>query len=80
MALEIKKEGRETPQNLIRRFSRRMKQSGILARARKARFKKKDKSKQMKKRSALRREELRKEYERIEKLGEKKDVKKRYSR
>jgi hypothetical protein len=80
MALEIKKEGRETSQNLIRRFSRRMKQSGILLRARKARFKEREKSKQMKKRSALRREELKKEYEKLEKLGEKKDVKKRYSR
>ena len=80
MALEIKKEGRETPQNLVRRFSRRMKQSGILLRARKARFKEREKSKQMKKRSALRREELKKEYEKLEKLGEKKDVKKRYSR
>ena len=80
MALEIKKEGRETSQNLVRRFSRRMKQSGILLRARKARFKEREKSKQMKKRSALRREELKKEYEKLEKLGEKKDVKKRYSR
>ena len=70
MSLEIKKEGRETSQNLVRRFSRRMKQSGILLRARKARFKEKPKSKQMKKRSALRREELRKEYEQLEKLGE----------
>ncbi|MDP2910193.1 MAG: hypothetical protein Q8N58_00160 [bacterium] len=69
MSLEIKKEGRETSQNLVRRFSRRMKQSGILLRARKSRFKEKPKSKQMKKRSALRREELRKEYEQLEKLG-----------
>ena len=69
MSLEIKKEGRETSQNLVRRFSRRMKQSGILLRARKARFKERPKSKQMKKRSALRREELRKEYEQLEKLG-----------
>ena len=69
MSLEIKKEGRETSQNLVRRFSRRMKQSGILLRARKARFKERPKSKQMKKRSALRREELKKEYEKLEKLG-----------
>ena len=69
MSLEIKKEGRETSQNLVRRFSRRMKQSGILLRARKARFKEKPKSRQMKKRSALRREELKKEYEMLEKLG-----------
>lgn len=72
MVLEIKKEGRETSQNLVRRFSRRMKQSGILLRARKSRFKKKPKSKQMKKRSALRREELKKEYEKMEKLGKSK--------
>jgi len=69
MSLEIKKEGRETSQNLVRRFSRRMKQSGILLRARKARFKERPKSRQMKKRSALRREELKKEYEMLEKLG-----------
>ena len=69
MALEIKKEGRETSQSLVRRFSRRMKQSGILLRARKMRFKGKAKSRQMKKRSALRREELKKEYEKMEKMG-----------
>jgi len=69
MSLEIKREGRETSQNLVRRFSRRMKQSGILLRARKARFKERGKSKQMKKRSALRREELKKQYEKMEKLG-----------
>jgi len=69
MALEIKKEGRETSQNLVRRFSRRMKQSGILLRARKSRFRERPKSNQMKKKSALRREELKKEYEKLEKLG-----------
>lgn len=69
MALEIKKEGRETSQSLARRFSRRMKQSGILLRARKMRFRGKTKSRQMKKRSALRREELKKEYEKMEKMG-----------
>jgi len=69
MSLEIKKEGRETSQNLVRRFSRRMKQSGILLRARRSRFWEKEKSPQMKKRSALRREELKTEYEKLEKLG-----------
>jgi len=72
MPLEIKKQERETSQNLVRRFSRRIKNSGILRRARKARFKIRPKSPQMKKRSALRREELRKEHERLEKLGKKK--------
>lgn len=69
MALEIKRNERETSQNLVRRFSRRMKQSGILLRARKARFKKRAKSRQMRKKSALRREQLKKEYEQMEKMG-----------
>ncbi|MBU2545148.1 hypothetical protein KKC65_01680 [Patescibacteria group bacterium] len=69
MSLEIKKEGRETSQSLVRRFSRRVKQSGLLFRARRSRFWEKDKSPQMGKRSALRREELKKEYEKLEKLG-----------
>ena len=69
MPLEIKREERETSQNLVRRFSKRMKQSGILLRARKIRFKRREKSHQMKKKSAIRREQLKKEYERLEKLG-----------
>jgi len=69
MPLEIKKDERETSQSLVRRFSRRMKQSGILISARKNRFFEKEKSPQMKKRSALRKEELRKEYEKMEKMG-----------
>ena len=52
MALEIKKQDRETSQNLIRRFSRRVTQSGILLQARKLRYRKKSKSRQMKKRAA----------------------------
>ena len=78
MPLEVKKQDRETSQNLVRRFSRRMKQSGILLSARKSRFFEKKKSKQMKKRSALRKEELRKEYEKMEKLGKQTNVKTRY--
>lgn len=70
MPLEVKKQNRETSQNLIRRFTRGIQQSGILLRARSARFKKKEKSEQMKKRAALRREELKKEYERLKKIGE----------
>lgn len=69
MALKIKKRERETSQNLVRRFSRRIKRSGVLLQARKIRFKKRPKSQQMKKRSALRREELKRKYERLEKLG-----------
>ncbi len=70
MALEIKREGKETPQSLIRRFLRRVKQSGILLEARKNLFLAEKKSENMKKRAALRREELRKKFEKLEKLGQ----------
>ena len=69
MPLEVKKQGKELSQSLVRRFSRRMKQSGILLGARQAQFKQKPKSQQMKRRSALKREELRKEYAILEKMG-----------
>ncbi|MCJ7786609.1 30S ribosomal protein S21 [Patescibacteria group bacterium] len=53
MILEVKKQERESSQSLIRRFYRRIQKSGILHRARKNRFRKREKSKQMKKRAAL---------------------------
>ena len=69
MALEIKRQARETSQTLVRRFGQRLQRSGILIRARKARFKARNKSDEAKKREALRRVELRKEYQKLEKLG-----------
>ena len=69
MGIEIKKQERETSQALIYRFSRSVKKSGILLRARKTRFRQRQKSRQMKRRSSLRREELKKEYEKLRKLG-----------
>ena len=69
MVLEVKKQERETSQSLVRRFGRRVQQSGILVRARKTRFRVKQKSRQAQKRAALRREELKKEYQKLRKLG-----------
>lgn len=69
MGIEARKQNRETSQSLIRRFSRKIKQSGILLRARRARFRRPVKSHQMKKKAALRREEIKKEYEKLRKLG-----------
>lgn len=69
MSLEVKKQERETSQGLIRRFTKKVQQSGILLRARKNRFRRRSKSRQMKKRTALRREKLKKEYKKLMKLG-----------
>ena len=69
MALEVKKQKRESNQGLIYRFARGMRRSGILLRKRRARFRARPKSDQVQKRAALRRVELKKEYEKSRKLG-----------
>ena len=69
MGVEVKKQERENSQGLIRRFTKRIQRSGILLRARKNRFYKRQKSKDMKRRAALRRGKLKAEYEKLEKLG-----------
>ena len=66
---EIKRQERETNQALIRRFTRRLKNSGILINAKKSQFRKRPKSLQMRKRAVLRKLEIRKEYEKKIKLG-----------
>lgn len=69
MALEIKKKEKESSQNLVRRFTKSIKGSGILIRTRKAAFRERKKSKEMKKKAALRREEIKREIVRLKKLG-----------
>lgn len=69
MAIEVKKQTRETSQALIRRFQKSVQESGILVRARKIRFRERKKSENLKREAALRREEMKKEYERLRKLG-----------
>jgi ribosomal protein S21 len=73
MALEIRKKERETSQNLVRRFTRSVQQSGILVRARKTRFRVRKKSDDMQKKAALRRIKMKKEYEVLKKLGKERE-------
>ncbi|MFH1671673.1 MAG: 30S ribosomal protein S21 [Candidatus Portnoybacteria bacterium] len=69
MTIEVKKKQGETTRSLLRRFTRRIQQSGVLIRARKARFLEKEKSKREKRISALRRERIGKEKEKLRKMG-----------
>lgn len=69
MPLKVQKQGRESSQSLIRRFSQKVRRSGILFEVRKKQFKRRPKSKQLKRRSALRREQKKVEYIRLKKLG-----------
>lgn len=69
MPVEVKKRERESVQGLLRRFSKRIVQSGVLVRARRNRFYIPPLSKRQKKLNALRREKNKKEKERLYKLG-----------
>lgn len=69
MPLEVKKQERENTQSLIRRFTKAIKQSGILKEARKRRFYQKPLNETAKKSAALRRVKAREEYKKKEKLG-----------
>lgn len=69
MEFIVRKQERETTQGLIRRFTRRVKDSGVLNQARRKRFRQSVPSKAVRKKTALRKIETRKEYEKLVKLG-----------
>ncbi len=69
MPVEVKKREKESVQSLLRRFSRRIQQSGVLIRTRRNRFYVAPLTKRQKKLGALRRLENRKEREKLYKLG-----------
>ncbi len=79
MPVEVRKKERETTQSLLRRFTRRIQQSGVLIRARRGRFYTPMPTKRQKKLAALRRIQLQKERERLYKLG-KLDLEKHFGR
>ncbi|OHA67271.1 MAG: hypothetical protein A3C82_00210 [Candidatus Wildermuthbacteria bacterium RIFCSPHIGHO2_02_FULL_47_12] len=69
MKFEITKNERETNQSLIRRFTKRLKESGILKGAKQRMFKKRVKSKEVMRAMTLRRIIKNKETEKQRKLG-----------
>jgi len=69
MPIQVTKKEKETSQNLGHRFTKTVRQSGILLQIRKGRFYKRAKSDLAQKRSALRRVEVRAEKRKAEKLA-----------
>lgn len=67
--IQVRKKDRETPESLIRRFSRRVQQSGMLQHVRKLRFRKEDKSRIKRREEALYKSKIRKEIDRLKKMG-----------
>ena len=69
MALQVKRKEKESSQNLVHRFTKVVRQSGVLLEVRGKQFKKRAKSALAKKRSALRRVKLIAQKKREEKLS-----------
>ena len=67
--VEVKRRERETTGAMLRRFTRRVQQSGVLLNARKKRFYKGKPTKRVIRDSALRRMGIKKERAKLEKLG-----------
>ena len=67
--IEVKKKDRETSESLIRRFSRRVQQSGVLVHARKTRFRQDEKSKREVRQGAMYKAKVKKVVDRLKKMG-----------
>jgi small subunit ribosomal protein S21 len=70
---EVKKKKGESFEGLVRRFNRRVQQSGKILQARKIRFRQEEKSLTKKRESALRREEIKEKRDFMIKTGKIKD-------
>jgi ribosomal protein S21 len=67
--IQVKRKEKETSESLIRRFSRRVQQSGVLKKVRKLRFREEEKSRPKRREEALYKVKIRKEINRLKKLG-----------
>lgn len=67
--IQVKKKEKETAESLIRRFTRRVQQSGVLRQVRRQRFHQTEKSKDKRRNEALYKVDIRKEINRMKKLG-----------
>jgi len=67
--IEVRKKDRETSESLIRRFNRRVQQSGVLSQARRGRFRRDEKSKREMRAGAMYKEKVRGIVDRLKKMG-----------
>lgn len=68
--VEVRKRDNESTDGLLRRFSRKVQQSGVLLQARKVRFYERKKGRRKQREEAIRRSAMQAERERLIKLGE----------
>ncbi len=67
--IEIRKKDKESSESLIRRFSRRIQQSGVLVNARRARFRMEKKSKRELREGAMYKLKVKKMVDNLKKMG-----------
>ncbi len=67
--VEVKKKEGESFESLLRRFNRKIQQSGVLVRARKIRFYEPPKSRRLMREDARRRSQLKEKREELKKIG-----------
>jgi len=67
--MEVKRRPKETVSMMMRRFSQKVRESGILRDAKKSRFKEKEPSKNIRRKEAIERTKRRKEKMRLKKMG-----------
>ncbi len=69
VVIEVNKNQNENNASILRRFSRRIQESGIIRKVKSSRYNKRKESKLIQKRGALKKIERRKEIEVLKKLG-----------
>ena len=67
--VEVRRKDGESVESLLRRFTKRVQQSGVLLRAKRARFYEPDKTKREVREDALRRKSIRERKEYLRKIG-----------
>lgn len=67
--IEVKRKDRESSESLIRRFSRKVQQSGVLVQARKSRFRMEDKTKRELRQGAMYNIKVKKVVDKLKKMG-----------
>lgn len=67
--IEVKKKDRESSESLIRRFSRRVQQSGVLMQVRKSRFRVEEKTRRQMREGAMYKEKVKKVVNKLKKMG-----------
>ncbi|MFH1175402.1 MAG: hypothetical protein V1698_01630 [bacterium] len=72
--VEVRKREKESNESLLRRFSRKVQQSGLLLKARRIRFREQVKSKSRLREDAIRRSEMQKQRDYLKKIGKLKET------